>query len=214
MSRCRLAVVAARVEPHALVPTLTFTVRVAVGEAERVHAIALRCQIQIEPGARRYVPAEGERLYELFGEPIRWHDTLKPLLWTQLSVLVPSFTGTIDVDVPVTCSYDLEVAASKYFHALDDGEIPLLFQFSGTVFFAGDERFSVSPIGWDEDASFRLPVTVFREVMDRYFPNSAWLRLSREQIDALHRFKGRHALPTFDHAIGALLARAEAEEPA
>jgi hypothetical protein len=214
MSRCRLAVVAARVEPHALVPTLTFTVRVAVGEAERVHAIALRCQIQIEPGARRYVPAEGERLYELFGEPIRWHDTLKPLLWTQLSVLVPSFTGTIDVDVPVTCSYDLEVAASKYFHALDDGEIPLLFQFSGTVFFAGDERFSVSPIGWDEDASYRLPVAVFREVMDRYFPNSAWLRLSREQIDALHRFKGRHALPTFDHAISTLLARAEAEEPA
>jgi Family of unknown function (DUF6084) len=214
MSRCRLAVIGGRVEPHALVPTLTFTVRVAVGEAERVHAVALRCQIQIEPGARRYVPAEGERLYELFGEPVRWHDTLKPLLWTQLSVLVPSFTGTIDVDVPVACSYDLEVAASKYFHALDHGEIPLLFQFSGMVFFAGDERFSVSPIGWDEDASFRLPVAVFREVIDRYFPNSAWLRLSREQIDALHRFKGRHALPTFDHAIGALLARAEAEEPA
>jgi hypothetical protein len=214
MSQCRLTIVGARVEPHALAPTLTFTLRVAVGAAEAVHAMALRCQIQIEPGARRYAPAEGDRLYELFGEPVRWHDTLKPLLWTHVSVLVPGFTGTIDVDVPVTCTYDLEVAAAKYFHAMDGGEIPLLFLFSGTIFFAGDQRFSIAPVGWDEDASFRLPVALFRELMDRYFPNSAWLRLSREHVDALHRFKGRHAFTTFDHAIAALLARAEAEEPA
>jgi hypothetical protein len=202
MSQCHLTVVGARVEPHALVPTLTFTVRLTVGAGVRVHAAALRC----------HVPAEADRLYELFGEPVRWHDTLKPLLWTQVSIPVPGFTGTADVDVPVTCSYDLEVAASKYFHALDAGEIPLLFQFSGTVFFAGDGGFSVSPIGWDEDASYRLPVTLFRELMDRYFPNSTWLRLGRDQVDALQRFKGRHALPTFDHAISALLARVAAEE--
>jgi hypothetical protein len=214
VSRIDLSIVGARVEPHALAPTLTFTLRVAVGDASPVHAVALRCQIQIEPGARRYTPEEGERLYEQFDDPLRWHDTLKPLLWTQVSVLVPRFERTIDVAVPVTCTYDLEVAAAKYFNALDAGEIPLLFQFSGTIFFAADDRFSIAPVPWDKDASYRLPVAVVRDLMDRSFPGSGWLRLSREQIDALQRFKGRHALMTFDQAVAALLARAEAEEPA
>jgi hypothetical protein len=214
MSDCRLSIVGARVEPHAVAPTLLFTLRVAVGAAIPVHAIALRCQVQIEPGGRRYTPAEGDRLYELFGEPVRWHDTLKPLLWTHAAVLVPRFEGTIDLDVPIGCTYDLEVAAAKYFHALDGGEIPLLFLFSGTIFFAGDQRFSVAPVPWDKEAAYRLPVAVWRELMDRYFPNSAWLRLSREQVDALHRFKQRHAFTTFDRAIEALLARVEEEAPA
>jgi Family of unknown function (DUF6084) len=214
MSECRLSIVGARVEPHAAAPTLMFTLRVDVGEAALVHAVALRCQLQIETAGRRYTPAEGDRLYELFGEPARWHDTMRPLLWTHVSVLVPRFERTIDVDVPVACSYDLEVAAAKYFHALDNGEIPLLFLFSGTIFFAADQRFSVSPVPWDAEAAYRLPVALWRELMDRYFPNGTWLRLSRENLDALHRFKGRHGLPTFDAAVEALLARVDVQEPA
>jgi hypothetical protein len=214
MSECRLSIVGARVLRHAAAPTLTFTLRVNVGAATPVHAMALRCQVQIEPAARRYAPAEGDRLYELFGEPARWHDTLRPLLWTHVSVLVPRFEGTINVDVPVACTYDLEVAAAKYFQALDHGEIPLLFLFSGTIFFAADGRFSVSPVPWDAEAAYRLPVALWRELMDRYFPNCTWLRLSRDNLDALHRFKSRHALPTFDAAVEALLARVDAREPA
>jgi hypothetical protein len=213
MSECRLAIVGARVEPHAAAPTLIFTLRVDVGAATPVHALALRCQIQIEAGARRYAPAEGDRLYELFGEPARWHETLRPLLWTHVSVLVPRFEGTIDVDVPVACSYDLEVAAAKYFHALDGGEIPLLFLFSGTIFFAGDQRFSVSPVPWDSESAYRVPVALWRELMDRYFPGSTWIRLSRDTVDALQRFKARQGLPTFDAAVETLLARADVEEP-
>jgi Family of unknown function (DUF6084) len=214
MSDCRLSIVSARVEPHAAAPTLTFTLRVDVGDAAPVHAVALRCQLQIEAGARRYGPGEGDRLHDLFGEPARWHDTMRPLLWTHLSVLIPRFERTIDVDVPVACSYDLEVVAAKYFHALDNGEIPLLFLFSGTIFFAADQRFSVSPIPWDTEAAYRLPVALWRELMDRYFPDCTWLRLSRENLDALHRFKGRQGLPTFDAAVEALLARVDVQEPA
>jgi len=214
MSVCRLSIVGARVEPHAAAPTLTFTLRVDVGATAPVHAMALRCQVQIEAAGRRYAPAEGDRLYELFGEPARWHDTLRPLLWTHVSVLVPRFEGTIDVDVPVACSYDLEVAAAKYFHALDGGQIPLLFLFSGTIFFAADQRFSVTPVPWDSEAAYRLPVALWRELMDRYFSGCTWIRLSRETVDALQRFKGRQGLPTFDAAVETLLTRAHVEEPA
>jgi hypothetical protein len=214
MTDCRLSIIGARVEPHAAAPTLMFRLRAEVGADTPVHAMALHCQLQIEPRSRRYAEAEGERLYELFGEPERWHDTLRPLLWTHASVLVPRFEGTIDVDVPITCTYDLEVAAAKYFHALEDGEIPLLFLFSGTIFFVGDQRFNVTPVPWDKEAAYRLPIHLWRELMDRYFPNCTWLRLRRESLDALCRFKGRHALTTFDDAVEALLARANAQEPA
>jgi hypothetical protein len=214
MTDCRLSIIGARVEPHAAAPTLMFRLRAEVGADTPVHAMALHCQLQIEPRSHRYAQAEGERLYELFGEPERWHDTLRPLLWTHASVLVPRFEGTIDVDVPITCTYDLEVTAAKYFHALEDGEIPLLFLFSGTIFFVGDQRFNVTPVPWDKEAAYRLPIHLWRELMDRYFPNCTWLRLRRESLDALCRFKGRHALTTFDDAVEALLARANAQEPA
>ena len=36
-----------------------------------------------------------------------------------------------EVDVPVSCSYDLEVASARYLQGLDDGTIPLLMLFSG-----------------------------------------------------------------------------------
>ena len=125
---------------------------------------------------------------------------------------IAALRSKIDVDVPIACTYDLEVAAAKYFHALDAGDIPLLFLFSGTIFFAGDQRFSVAPVAWDKEAAYRLPVALWRELMNRYFPNSSWLRLRRENIDALHRFKGRRALTTFDDAVEALLAQAGEQE--
>ena len=47
-----------------------------------------------------------------------------------VSLMVPSFTGSCELDLPVPCTYDFEVAASKYLHALGDGEVPLLLLFS------------------------------------------------------------------------------------
>jgi hypothetical protein len=207
------SVLGVRAEPYAAVPTLIFRLRVTESTGERIHAVALRCQIQIEPRQRHYAAPEGERLLELFGETQRWGDTLKTILWTHASLMIPGFTGSTEVDLPVACTYDFEVIAAKYFHALDDGEIPLLLLFSGTVFTRGQTGFSVEPVPWEKEAPFRLPVKVWRELMDSYFPGGAWIRLRRESFDALHHFKGRRALPTWDDAVEALLAAAGEGEP-
>jgi hypothetical protein len=212
MSDLSFAVLGARAVPYAAVPTLVFRLRIAEATGERIHTIALRCQIQIEPRRRHYSADEEERLLELFGEPQRWGQTLKTILWTHASLMVPGFTGSTEVDLPVTCTYDFEVTAAKYFHGLDDGEIPLLLLFSGTVFTRGQSGFSVEPVPWEKEASFRLPVRVWRELMDHYFPGSAWIRLRRDSLDALHRFRGRRALPSWDDALEVLLQGAE-EEP-
>ncbi|HEX3212521.1 MAG TPA: DUF6084 family protein, partial [Actinomycetota bacterium] len=122
---------------YAAVPTLQLKLRISETTGAQVHAIALRCQIRIEPQRRRYSPEEADGLLELFGEPPRWGDTLKPMQFATVSLMVPSFTGSTEIDLPVPCTYDFEVAASKYLHALGDGEVPLLLLFSGTVFTKG-----------------------------------------------------------------------------
>jgi len=198
----------ARAERYAVTPTLAFTVRVAETTGARVHAIALRCQLRIEPQRRRYADAEAERLGDLFGTPDRWADTLKPMQWATVQVMVPGFTGATDVELPVPCTYDLEVASARYFHALDDGTVALLMLYSGTVFLATDAGYTVEPVPWRAESTYRLPVAVWREMVDRDFPNAGWIRCSRETLDALARVKHRLALPTWDATIEALLAEA------
>ena len=198
-------ILGAEAEPYAAVPTIAFRLRMAENTGQEIHTVALRCQVQIE--SRR-------RLLELFGEPYRWGDTLRPLLWTQTSVMIPGFRGQTEVTIPITCTYDFEVVAAKYLQSLDDGDIPLLFQFNGTIFAKGGAAgFAVHPVPWEKEATFRLPVRVWRAVMDRYFPGSAWIRLQRESLDALHAFKGKRALPTWDDAVAALLLAAGEGEP-
>jgi hypothetical protein len=211
MTDLGFTVLGARAEPYAAVPTLVFRLRLTESTGERIHAIALRCQIQIEPRQRHYTGCEEERLLELFGEPRRWGETLKTVLWTHASVMVSGFTGSLEIDLPVACTYDFEVTASKYFHALDDGEIPLLLLFNGTIFTRGQTGFSVEPVPWEKEAPYRLPVQVWRELMDQYFPGGAWIRLRRESFDALHLFKAKRALPTWDDAVESLLREAEGE---
>ncbi len=213
MSNLSFAVLGVRPEPYAAVPTLALRLRIEETTGERIHTLALRCQIQIEPRQRHYSGAEEERLLELFGEPQRWSQTLKTILWTHVSTMVQGFEGSTEIDLPVACTYDFEVTAAKYFHGLDDGEIPLLLLFNGTVFARGQTGFSVEPVPWEKEAAFRLPVAVWRELMDRYFPDSAWIRLRRESFDALHRFRGERALPTWDDAIEALIREADPERP-
>jgi hypothetical protein len=209
MADLSFQVAGARAEPYAAVPTLVFALRIEETTGTPIQAIALRCQIQIEPNRRAHSGEEQSRLLEMFGKPGRWADTVKPLLWTHATLMVNSFTGATTVDLPMTCTYDFEVTAAKYFAALDDGEIPLLLLFSGTVFTTGGSSgFMVERVPWEKEAAFRLPVRLWREVMDRYFPGSAWIRLRRESLDALQRFKAEHALPTWDDALAALLANA------
>ncbi|MGH9016522.1 MAG: DUF6084 family protein, partial [Acidimicrobiales bacterium] len=166
---------------------------------------ALRCQIRIEPQRRRYAADEEERLYELFGETPQWGDSLHPFLWTHVSTTVAGFRGVTEIDLPVECTYDFEVAGAKYLHSLSEGEIPLLLLFSGTVFTRGESGFAAEPVSWHEDATFRLPVAVWRGLMDLYFPRSGWIRVGRDTLDDLREFRVRRGLPTWDQALQQLL---------
>ena len=213
MSAIDFAVADVQPKSYAAVPTLVATLRASAPAGETIHSIALRCQIRIEPQRRRYAAAEQAHLRELFGETPRWGDTLKPFLWTHVTAMVPGFTGHTDVELPIPCSYDFEVAAAKYLHALGGGNVPLLFLFSGTVFAHGDGGLRVTQISWDREARWGLPVRVWRELMDRYFPNAGWLRLARDTLDAFLRYKARHALATWDDVIATLL-RESGEEAA
>lgn len=205
----RFEVEAARPERYAAVPTLTFVIRVVQESGPPIHTIALRCQIRIEPNRRGYSDAEERRLEELFGHTPRWGDTLKPFLWTNVSHLTPAFDRSEMVELPVPCTYDLEVAAAKYFHSLDDGEIPLLLLFSGTVFARNGSGFQVSQVPWNANVSYRMPVSVWREMMDIYYPNAGWLRLRRDTLDKLMRIKTTLALASWDQVFDVLLTDGE-----
>jgi len=194
---------------YAAVPTLAFRVRVENAGSVPVRSVLLDTQIQIAARLRAYGAAEQQRLGDLFGTPERWRDTLRTLLWTRVTLAVPPFTGHTVVELPVVCTYDLEVAAASYFGALDDGVVPLELLFSGTVFYsAADGRLQAERIAWTKEATYSLPVRVWRETMDRHFPGSAWLRLSRDSYDRLRAYRARHAHASWDDAVEALLGDA------
>jgi Family of unknown function (DUF6084) len=200
--------IGARVDRYAVVPSLSLILRISETSGQRVEAIALRCQIRIEPARRRYSGVEAERLNDLFGDTERWADTLKPMQFSTVATMVPGFAGACEVDLPVPFTYDLEVGSARYFDSLEAGEIPLLLLFSGTVFTVTDGRMQVQQVPWSKEAGYRLPVSVWREAIDAHFPNSAWIKMSRQTLEDLQRFKSAHALPTWDRTLEALLARA------
>jgi uncharacterized protein DUF6084 len=200
--------IGAQAERYAVMPTITLALRVSETSGQRIDTIALRCQIRIEPSRRRYTPDEEERLRDLFGETTRWADTLKPMQFTNVSTMVTRFTGSIEVQLPVNFSYDLEIGSGRYFASLDSGEIPLLLLFSGTIFSVVDGRMQVQQVPWSKEASFRLPVRVWREAVDVHFPDTAWITMSRGTFSGLEQYKSDRALPTWDATVNALLSEA------
>jgi hypothetical protein len=200
-------VVAAEAIPYAAVPTLQFTLAVTNEPAdEQIQAIMLRVQMRIDATQRSYDVAAQALLRELFGEPAQWAGTLRSLLWTNTTMNVPPFTGSIAAELPIACSYDFDIVGTKYLAALEDGDIPLLFLFSGTVLYAsGATGLQITQIPWEKEAAFRLPVRLWREMMDRYFPNSVWLRVRKDLFDRLYRYKGRNALLTWEDVFERLL---------
>lgn len=195
----------------AVAPMLTFKLRVGNRDpAEQVHAILLRCQIQLEVTRRRYDDREQERLFDLFGPPPDWGRTLRRMLWTQVNVSVPGFAGNAVVDLPVPCTDDFNLAATKFFHALSGGQVPLRFLFSGTAFYAPEGReLQVAQIPWEKEAAFSMPVRVWQEMMGRHYPNSAWLCVRKEVLDRLSQYKRQSGFMTWEQALENLLASAE-----
>ena len=214
MPELHFQIEAAEAVPYAATPLIALKLRITNLPAnEAIHTLTLRCQVQIEPGRRRYQPEEQTTLLDLFGEPSRWSRTVKPLLWMNTSVAVKAFRDNILVDLELPCTFDFNVAATKYFHALEAGEIPLCVMFSGTVFYqSGDGALQVSQIPWDREASFRLPVAVWKQMMDTFYPDTVWLCLRRDAFDQLSAYKMRHGIPTWEMAIAHALAARDSEE--
>jgi Family of unknown function (DUF6084) len=208
LPRLSFAIASAEAVAYAAAPTIGFTLAI---ESDRpVRSISLNAQVRIAPTRRGYGDDDQERLVELFGRPERWGETLRGFLWTNTTLVVPAFAESTEVELTVPATYDLEVAAAKYFHALRDGEAPLEFLFSGTVFSLGDGGLlRTAQVPWEAEAQFRLPVGVWRDAIETHFPGSAWLRIHRDVYDRLLAYKARRTLPTWDAALEELLDRSE-----
>lgn len=190
---------------HAAAPALRFSLAIDAGGVA-VRSVMLEIQVRIAATQRGYSEEEQAQLGDLFGAPHQWADTLRGLLWTHASVVVPPFEGATVVDLPLPCSYDFDVAATKYLAGVRDGDIPLDLLFSGTVFYAGaDGALQINRISWNAETAYRLPVSVWRATMDHYFPNSAWLRLDRERFERLVAFRARRALTSWEAVVDALI---------
>lgn len=212
MTRLAFAVTDVVAEPYAVAPQLTARLRITESTGEQIHAIALRCQVRIEPQRRRYSEAEEAGLLALFGGRTRWRDTLRPFLWMHCTTLVQGFTDACEVDLPLPCTYDFEVTGSKYLHALTEGTVPIALLFSGTVFTRGSRGFGVEQVPWDCEASYQLPVAIWQQQIELNYPHTGWLRLDRDVIGTLARYQAERGLTTADAAVQALLDAAGATE--
>ena len=206
-------VISAEVEAYSVLPTLIFKMRITnVSDEELIQNINLKSQIMLSVTRRRYNAGEKAKLQELFGKPERWGETLRTFLWTHVTTVVPRFSGSTIVELPVSCTYDFEVVSAKYFSALEEGEIPLTFLFSGTIFYTGEAgNLQIGQVSWSKEATYRLPVALWKQAMDIHFPNSAWIRLHKDVFDQLYQYKITHGLITWEDALVRLL-RASGEE--
>ncbi|HEY8212951.1 MAG TPA: DUF6084 family protein [Methylocystis sp.] len=202
-----------RVEKFSASPLLLFGLTVVNRTPELpVLNVALNCQVRIDPVRRRYDGDEQDRLSDLFGEPLRWGETLRSLLWTHAGVSIPAFNPERKIELPVPCSYDFNIAATKYFHGLREGDIPLKFLFSGSIFYRDAEgRLQIAQIPWSKECAYRLPVAVWRAMMEHYYPQSVWLCLQRDAFEELDHYRRRLGHPTFERALQSLLESHAAE---
>jgi len=202
------AVLDVAVEPYTVSPVLTARVGITATGADGgapVHAIALRCQVRIEPLRRSYSDDEAAGLIDLFGPRERWASTQRTFLWQHCTAMVPGFAGNTTTELALDCTYDFEVAAAKYLHALRDGTLPLQFLFSGTIFVNSERGFSVQQVPWDCEDRYDMPVAVWRELIAQHYPNTGWVRLSHETVAALAAYKSAQGLLDLDHAVTSLL---------
>ncbi|MBW3542951.1 MAG: hypothetical protein KY476_22035 [Planctomycetes bacterium] len=196
--------------PFAAAPHLVFKLKIAADERTPIESILLHSQIRIEPTRRGHEGEDAGRLFDLFGPPERWGRTMRGLLWTQADVTVPPFTGETTADLSVLCTSDLSIAAARYFDALQSGDVPLAMLFTGSVFYRDDQgALQIGRIPWDREATYRLPLAVWKELMQTYYPHTAWLSLDKELVDRLARYKSRRGLLNLDQALECLLNDAD-----
>lgn len=210
MPDLKFEILSAEVKPYAILPTLAFKLQITnETENEEVYAAALKCQVMIEAVKRTYNKESKDKLHELFGEPFRWDETLRSFFWTIVNIPVPRFTGKTIIEVTIPCSEDQALAAGKYFYAVEDGNVPLAFLFSGTLFYKdADENLQVILVPWEKEALYKMPAHLWQEMMETYFPNSRWLRIRKNMYDKLVRYKAQSSFPTLENCLEFILDEA------
>jgi hypothetical protein len=202
-----LSVTGAEPVPHAAAPTMRFRLEARDGSGREVYTVALVAQIHLEPAKRPYNEAEIDRLGDLFGAPKRWPATTRPFLWSRVDVLLPSFAGATEFDLLVPCTYDHEVAGTKYLASLDGGDAPVAFHFSGNVMYRGDGGgLQIVQVPWESSAGYALPVDVWRAMIESYYPNSGWVRLHADTLAELRRRAAERGLPSLEACVVEMLA--------
>src|SRR5262249_41716153 len=188
-------------------PHIVFKLKVVNNGDADIHSVILRCQIQLDAALRHYTVDEQADLHDLFGDPDRWADTLRSFLWANTSTIIPAFARETTIDLHVPCTFDFNVATTKYFAGIKTGDIPVSCFFSGTVFYDdGSGALQATQIPWEKEAAYRMPIHVWREMMDSYYPNIAWLCLRRDVFERLHQYKIEKGIPTFEEVLLRILS--------
>ena len=209
----KIEILGAAHEPFAAQPTLRFELSVSEPTDRAIYAISLKAQINFDPARREYDASTREELIELFGIPERWPSTTRSFLWCHSSTVVHSFTGATTFGLEVPCTADLEVTASKYVAALPDGDVPITMHFTGRVLYQGPQRqVQAVHLPWSTTASYRMPVSIWRNMMKHHHGNSGFVLLHEDTIDALKKHKRVHGLHSFDGVVLDLLERAPAAD--
>jgi hypothetical protein len=198
---------------NSAIPTLMFRLRISNSEPDTpVENVMLQAQLRIEATHRSYTPSERERLIDLFGSAEDWDRSLRSVMWTNASVLVPAFAETCTVELPVPCSYDFDLAATKFFHGVETGDVPLILLFSGAIFFRNDEgELQIGQVAHHKEATYRLPAPVWQRTMDECHHRSVWLRVDRELFEEIYRFKRERHIASYNEVLWRLVDLAQAE---
>ncbi len=203
MSAISFAVTAAHAKRNAAAPSIVFETRVTAPEP--IEAMVLRAQIRIEPQWREYDGAEKTLLVDLFDTPDRWGTTLHALSWADITVTVPAFERETQTEVTVPCTYDFDAAATRYLNALGGGEIPVRLLFSGAIFRCAPSGFSTERVPWSSEAAYRMPLHVWHEAMRACYGDDALIRVTRETLNRLQRYRALSGATSWDQLFERLL---------
>ena len=124
-------------------------------------------------------------------------------------MLVPSFTGETEFEIQVPCTYDHEVAATKYFGGLGDGASRCSSTSTGRVFYrSADGRLQMMLLPWDLSVRYELPVATWRGMIDRHYPRAAGSGCGTRRSTDSRRRSWERGSATFDATVDGAARRA------
>ncbi len=185
---------------------LMLDLQVSEPSGRPVYMIGLTIQLMIEPARRGYDDLTRERLAGLFGAPERWAVTTHSLVWAQLDVARPGVHGFDHGDGADGVQLRPRGSRRQVPDALPDGEVPMALHFSGIVYYPNERGgLQMVLVPWSCSIDYRMPVAMWRETIDHYYPNTGWVTLRSATLAALEHERVQRGLPTYDACISELL---------